>query len=125
MGLFNSIFGDSKEAADSLNWLALTQKSQLSEIILASNTQPIAIFKHSTRCSISRMALRQFEAEFNLHEIPLYYLDLLNYRDISNEIAEKFKVIHQSPQLLLIVNGNCIYTSTHENISAKSLEEYV
>lgn len=126
MGFFNSIFGDKDDTVSAVNWVALTQKSQIDEIIVASNNQPIVIFKHSTRCSISRMALKQFESHFDLQDkITLYYLDLLNFRDISNEIVVKFNVLHQSPQLLLIVNGSCVYSSTHENIDAASLQQFV
>ncbi len=89
-----------------------------------SPQQPVAIFKHSTRCSISRMALKQFENEFDLEgSVTPYYLDLLNHRDISNEIATRFQVYHQSPQLLLIKEGKSIYDASHSDIDAVELKE--
>jgi bacillithiol system protein YtxJ len=92
-----------------IHWRPLTTPEQLDEIITLSFTTPVAVFKHSTRCSISRMALKQFENEFDLEGIVTpYYLDLLNHRDISNEIATRFDVYHQSPQLLLIKEGKSI-----------------
>jgi bacillithiol system protein YtxJ len=88
-----------------------------------SHQQPVAIFKHSTRCSISRMALKQFENEFDLEgSVTPYFLDLINYRDISNEIATRFEVYHQSPQLLLIKEGKSIYDASHSDIDALELK---
>jgi bacillithiol system protein YtxJ len=88
-----------------------------------SHQQPVIIFKHSTRCSISRMALKQFENEFDLEgRVTPYFLDLLNHRDISNEIATRFDVYHQSPQLLLIKEGKSICDASHSDIDAVELK---
>jgi bacillithiol system protein YtxJ len=110
-----------------LNWLPLESIDQLEEIIEISKQKSIVIFKHSTRCFISKSALRSFEAEYNIssHKMDAYYLDLLNYRDISNEIATRFNVVHQSPQILVIKNGVCVYHASHENIQANDLEKFV
>ncbi|MEN9875523.1 MAG: bacillithiol system redox-active protein YtxJ [Bacteroidota bacterium] len=126
MTLFKSIFGDSENNnsnASKINWIELTDLGQLNEIMDLSHQQPVAIFKHSTRCSISRMALKQFENEFDLEgSITPYFLDLLNHRDISNEIATRFEVYHQSPQLLLIKEGKSIYDASHSDIDAVELK---
>jgi len=133
MSLFNSLFGNSSESdnkdtnQNGLNWNALTQIAQLDEIVEESAEKPVVIFKHSTRCSISRMALKNFEREYNLEEseVAPYFLDLLEHRDISNEIAQKFQVIHQSPQLLLIKNGKSVYDVSHSEIDAEALKSKV
>jgi len=125
MSLFNNFFGSTpqEETNSKINWLQLTDISQLDEIEDASNSKLVVIFKHSTRCSISRMALRQFENEFEANENVLsYYLDLLNHRDISNEIASKFSVVHQSPQLLIISKEKCIYNASHSDIDARVIK---
>ncbi len=126
MTLFTSIFGDSENKnnnSSKINWIPLTDLGQLNEIIELSHQQPVAIFKHSTRCSISRMALKQFENEFDLGDAVVpYFLDLLNHRDISQEIATRFDVYHQSPQLLLIKEGKSIYDASHSDIDALELE---
>jgi bacillithiol system protein YtxJ len=126
MTLFKSIFGDSENNnsnASKINWIELTDLGQLNEIMDLSHQQPVAIFKHSTRCSISRMALKQFENEFDLEgSVTPYFLDLLNYRDISNEISTRFEVYHQSPQLLLIKEGKSIYDASHSDIDAVELK---
>lgn len=128
MSLFNNFFGSTPhEVTNSkINWLPLTDISQLHEIEDASNSKLVLIFKHSTRCSISRMALRQFENEFEANENVLpYYLDLLNHRDISNEIAVKFSVVHQSPQLLIISKEKCILNASHSDIDAGVIKNYL
>lgn len=128
MSLFN-FFGkdDNKDNTSSnMDWNALTDIKQLDEIAEESNENPILIFKHSTRCSISRFALKQFENEFNLEgSIKPYFLDLLMHRDISNEIADRFGVQHQSPQVIVIKNGSAIYNASHQDIEAGRLDALV
>ena len=127
MTLFTSIFGDSENKnnnSSKINWIPLIDLGQLNEIMELSHQQPVVIFKHSTRCSISRMALKQFENEFDLEgTVTPYFLDLLSHRDISNEIATRFEVYHQSPQLLLIKEGKSIYDASHSDIDAVELKE--
>ena len=99
---------------------------QLNEIINESTENAVLLFKHSTRCSISRMALRQFENEFDLQlKVTPYFLDLLEHRDISNEIAIRFDVVHQSPQLILIKDGKAIYYASHSDIEVEVLKQYL
>jgi bacillithiol system protein YtxJ len=125
MSFFKNIFNSSeeKESNDNkINWNELTDLGQLNEIIAVSNEKPVAIFKHSTRCSVSRMALKQFENEFNSSDkVTPYFLDLIAHRDISNEIANRFGVTHQSPQLILIKEGKAIYNVSHSDIDAEEL----
>lgn len=109
-----------------MHWNELTSIDQLELIVTQSETQPVLIFKHSTRCSISRFALKQFEFEFDLQEAILpYYLDLLNYRDVSNEIANRFNVHHQSPQVIVLKNREVIYHESHEGIAVSELRKHV
>ena len=125
MSFFKNIFNSSDDKdfkENKINWNELTDLVQLDEIIAISNEKPVAIFKHSTRCSVSRMALKQFENEFNsLDKVTPYFLDLIAHRDISNEIANRFGVTHQSPQLILIKNGKAIYNVSHSDIDAEEL----
>lgn len=128
MSLFEKLFGSSEDEnkASKIEWKQLTDLDQLDAIVEESNTKPVAIFKHSTRCSVSRMALRHFESDFDLEDkiIP-YFLDLLEHRDISNEIATRFEVEHQSPQLILISRGKSIYDASHNSIEAEDLKRYL
>lgn len=129
MSFLSSLFGDSdqnKPSETKINWIALTSLEQLDQIETESKDKQILIFKHSTRCSISKMALKQFEREFDLDsKVKAYFLDLIAYRDVSNEIASRFDVIHQSPQLLLIKDGKCIYHVSHSDIDAEALKSKI
>lgn len=129
MSFLNSIFGssDNSEAPKSnINWTELTNILQLQEVEAISNEKPVVIFKHSTRCSISRMALKQFEREYDLENVvDAYFLDLIAHRDISNEIADKFNVYHESPQLILIKNGKAVYNVSHSDIDAAALKNKI
>jgi bacillithiol system protein YtxJ len=106
-----------------MNWIALENAAQLQEIKEKSATRPQIIFKHSTRCSISVVAKNRLDKGDAPEGTDFYYLDLLNYRAISNEIAEMFAVHHQSPQVLLIKNGECTYEETHSGIQMDDIEE--
>ncbi|MCF8301307.1 MAG: bacillithiol system redox-active protein YtxJ [Haliscomenobacter sp.] len=106
-------------------WSNLTEESQIAEIIALSNSIPIYIFKHSTTCGISAQAKENLEISFKNTDKPflLYYLDLLKYRSISNEVASKLNVHHQSPQLILVHNGEVAFTTSHHKIKTNILED--
>jgi len=129
MSFLNSIFGSSENTnspKSNVNWTELTDIAQLLEVTAISSEKPVVIFKHSTRCSISRMALKQFEREYDLNEtVDAYFLDLIAHRDISNEIASRFNVYHESPQLILIKNGQAVYDVSHSDIDAVALKEKI
>jgi bacillithiol system protein YtxJ len=100
-----------------MNWIAITEEKQLEQIREDSKQQPVVILKHSTRCSISSMAKNRLDRETPPNSIPFYYLDLIRYRAISNKIAEEFNVHHESPQVLIIKNGECTYDESHNGIT--------
>lgn len=107
-----------------MNWNKLETPEQLQEIIQNSDATPVLIFKHSTRCSISTMALSRFERQWNQEKIgnvQPYYLDLIKHRDISNLIAEKLGITHESPQVLVVENGKCTYHASHSAIYFEDL----
>lgn len=111
-----------------MNWIQLNSIEQLSEITQESENQQILIFKHSTTCSISATALARIERKWNqaeLSDTKTYFLDLLRYRPISGAVATTYKVEHESPQVLLIKNGNCIYHESHWAISYEDIKEQI
>lgn len=111
-----SFFKKNKEIKR-IPWNQLNNIGQVDQIIEKSNQSPVLIFKHSTRCSISTMALKKFERDYKeTTDIKFWFLDLIQYREISNEIAERFEITHQSPQVILIKNGKSIYSSSHNGI---------
>mgnify|MGYP003394247348 CR=1 FL=1 len=108
-------------------WLQLIAEEQLMDVNLLSqksSVKAIVLLKHSTRCSISTMALNRLERSWKLpeKEVPTYILDLLNYRGISAKIEKLYGVMHESPQILVIKNGKCIYTSSHSDINVPAIE---
>jgi len=106
-----------------MNWKNLTDEQQLTEIREKSTERPQVIFKHSTRCSISSVAKSRLDKSPDPEGMDFYYLDLIRYRSISNKIAELFEVHHESPQILLIKNGECIYDESHLSISIDEVKQ--
>jgi len=131
MGIFNDLFSgkntNSEEQQDQLTWIQLTSVDQLIEIEQNSAKRPQIIFKHSTTCGISSMVLRSFKNSYFLegNQADLYFLDLHRYREVSNEVAYKFQVFHQSPQVLVIKNGSAVANESHGGITSLNLSHYI
>jgi len=105
-----------------MNWEYLVESSQLDQLIEESKSNPLLIYKHSTSCSVSRVALDRLERNWNINaDLKLYFLDLIRYRSISNEIANRFGVPHESPQVLIIENGQAIYDASHFDINFQDI----
>ena len=109
----------------SVPWIPLTSANEVDTIRERSEAQPCVIFKHSTRCGISAAAKMRLEDDwsFDTTAVQPYYLDLLQNRSVSNLIAETFQVHHESPQLLLIHHGECVYEASHLGITVDELLE--
>ncbi len=103
-----------------MNWKKLTETTQISEIRELSNSKPVLIFKHSTRCSVSSMSLdrllRNWKTEDGEKVVP-YFLDLIAFRKLSDQIEEEFGVAHESPQVIIIRDGRAVYDNSHFGIS--------
>ena len=106
-----------------MNWNQLKSQEELGQIIEASSIRPQVIFKHSTTCPISSMAKMRLEDKWDLTDVDAHYLDLLSFRTISNQIAETLSVHHESPQLILIMDGECVYDASHFDITVDELKE--
>lgn len=109
-----------------MNWIQLKSISQLEDIKKQSENHPVLIFKHSTRCSTSRMSLDRLERNWKSEEmesISPYFLDLLSFREISNEIADSFNVEHESPQVLVISKGKSVLDLSHFEIDYNQIKE--
>ncbi|MGW9686514.1 bacillithiol system redox-active protein YtxJ [Flagellimonas sp. 2504JD1-5] len=129
MGIFNNLFGNKEQSTKEekqVPWIPLVAMDQLNEIKEKSKERTQLIFKHSTTCGISRMVLNMFTSSYALGEdIDVYFLDLHAHRDVSNAVASTFQVMHQSPQLLIIKNGEATYHTSHGAITDINFEEYV
>jgi len=128
MDFFKTMFG-SKDSIPKENfpWIPLEEIEQLDQLVEESQTQYVLVFKHSTRCGVSRFSLQAFESEFKIDssKVSLYFLDLLKNRGLSNEIASRFDVVHQSPQVLLIRNSEVVFTESHGQINAQELRHLI
>ena len=131
MGLFDKVFKSqrdiSKNEIQEVPWHALTDQEQIEKLESESKEKCVAIFKHSTRCGISRMVLNNFERNYDLKETDhkIYFLDLLANRDISNRVAEKFNVRHESPQIIILKNGEVVHHASHQSIEVESLKKHL
>ncbi|HET8735584.1 MAG TPA: bacillithiol system redox-active protein YtxJ [Pricia sp.] len=131
MGFFKSIFSgrndDAKKEERQVSWIPLTGSEQLDAIERKSASRPQLIFKHSTTCGVSRMVLNLLEKNPLLQEdrFDLYFLDLHRHREISDEAAQRFGVLHQSPQLLVLKDRQTVAHASHGGIPEISLEEFL
>ena len=108
-----------------MNWINLEDEKQLDELIAKSEATPQVIFKHSTRCSVSSMAKNRLDKNDAPSGSNFNFLDLIKHRNLSNKISEYFDVRHQSPQILVIINGKCVYNESHSGISFDEIEEEI
>ncbi|HAO46787.1 MAG TPA: bacillithiol system redox-active protein YtxJ [Ferruginibacter sp.] len=106
-----------------MNWIELNHPQQLSHIRELSRSRPQVIFKHSTRCSLSSVAKDRLERTGQPDSADFYFLDLLKFRSLSDQVAEDFAVYHESPQVLLIKDAECIYEESHGAISMNAIIE--
>jgi len=124
MGILD-IFNVNKEKSK-VEWNIINSSKDLEKILKDSMFKKQMIFKHSTSCSISKMALNRTESRWDLNDqITPHYLDLLNNRELSNQIAQDYKVNHESPQVLIIEKGICIYHNSHNGIRVEEIKANV
>ena len=107
------------------NWISLTEESQLESLKQLSFQKPQVVYKHSTRCSLSSVALHRLENAPEKPDADYYLLDLIRFRSLSDRVAREFDVHHESPQVLLIKDGNCVYEESHLGITMTELAEQV
>lgn len=109
-----------------MNWNVLESDEQLEKLLVSS--EPQLVFKHSTRCPVSFAALKRFELEWDEEinkSVNPCFLDLITYRNLSNKIEEVLGVKHQSPQIILLKNGEVLFHTSHLSISAKKLLTHI
>ena len=128
MGLFDKVFKSDRDLAkkeiEEVPWHALTEVSQLEKIEKESEEKPVVIFKHSTRCGISRMVRNNFERNYDLprdEKLKLYMLDLLANREVSNEVANRFGVRHESPQMIILKDRQVVHHASHQGIDLEDV----
>lgn len=128
VSIFSMAFVPSENSEKkNVNWINLIDPAQVESILVTSQNKPALIFKHSTRCSISAKSLAGFEKNWKMNDedCDLYFLDLLTFRAVSNKVAERSGVAHQSPQVIVIYEGQAVYSSSHQAISAKEIRKVI
>ena len=130
MSFFNKMFGtedSKKQETKGFQWKILSSEADLQAAIAQSDSKNVVLFKHSTRCSISSMAKSRLERGWDISDeaADIYYLDLIQYRNVSNAIATNLGVQHQSPQVIVLRNGKAIYNASHSAIYAQSIKEHL
>lgn len=127
MGLFDIFKTKETEPTPNLNWFTINSSDQLKELDRLSDDKLMVIFKHSTSCPISKMAFKRFqkEADFDTDKADLFYVGVLDQRDISNAIASHYGVMHQSPQLIIIKNGDVVHHASHSAIVPSSVNRFI
>ena len=126
MSFLNNLFKSQKEQLPE-GWISLNNETQLYEAIKTSFQKPVVLFKHSTTCGISSGAKYELESnwDFKADDLDFYYLDLLQYRSISNKIAELTGVIHQSPQVIILKDGKVLFKTSHHAISVAGMKKAI
>ena len=107
-----------------MHWIHLTDEDQLQNIIVRSQEKPQVIFKYSNRCYLSSVVFDRLQKDCCPEQIDFYFLDLIAYRSISNKVSELFDVTHQSPQILLIKDGECVFNESHSEICLEEILEH-
>ena len=116
MGLFSS--------KKNIEWRHITEMSHLDEIVEASKSKPQLIYKHSTRCGVCSMVRNRLDSEWSHNgRIDPWHLDLLAHRDISNAIANRFNIRHESPQIIILSNGNAVVHVSHASLGSRDLDQ--
>ncbi|MCO6146463.1 bacillithiol system redox-active protein YtxJ [Flavobacterium sp. NRK1] len=126
-GKFSSDKDSKNHSVEVTAWNDLTSLNELDEIIQESELITIIVFKHSTRCDMSSAMLKRFEQDYNLNadSAKPYFLDVIADREVSNEIALRFEVIHQSPQIIVIKKGRAVYSASHGDILVKDILVFI
>ena len=107
-----------------MHWIHLTDQEQLQHIIVRSQEKPQVIFKYSNRCYLSEIIFRRLQKDCCPEQVDFYFLDLIAYRNISDKVSDAFHISHQSPQILLIKDGECIFDESHSEISLEEILEH-
>ena len=125
MGFLDNLFNQQKEEALKHNWKILNDEAQLEQLKQDSFHKPVVIFKHSIRCGISSMIKFNLESDWDFAEADMdfYYLDLINYRSVSNLVASDLGVGHQSPQVIVLKDGRATFDTSHHAISVAKLHD--
>jgi len=101
------------------------QLDELEQLLSASNTRPLLLFKHSYSCGISAEALDELVEHLNGGPASVQYaiVTVQTHRDISNAVSARLGVRHETPQAILIRDGKAVWSASHFRVNAASIEK--
>lgn len=111
-----------------MNWTKIENEQDLNDLNEISRKKICLLFKYSTRCPTSGVALDRLERDWNpdeMEEVEPYFLDLIKHRNLSNVIADHYDVMHESPQIILIEKGKSIFDTSHFWIKYENIREAI
>lgn len=108
-------------------WVKTDNSLDIDQLMEESKKTPILLFKHSTTCGISAASKAGLEENYEkyLNNTYFYYIDLLKYRKLSDKVAEELGVLHQSPQIILLMNGEVKFHTSHQGINSELIESKI
>jgi len=107
--------------------LSLTTLAQLDDLIAGAGTRPVLLFKHSETCGMSHQAHAEVRDAVDdpTFDTDIHLVSVQASRPVSQAIAARFKVVHQSPQVLLVQDGVVRWHTSHLAITADALRAAV
>ena len=103
----------------------LQQLAQLDQLLAESQARPVLLFKHSFTCGISAEALDQIIDHLNSNDLDVTYaiVTVQTHREVSNEIAARLSVRHQTPQAIVIKDGRAVWSASHFRVNAAEIRK--
>lgn len=122
MGLFDTVKeAFSGETSDV--WQKISQTSHVDSIIESSSERPQLIYKHSHRCSVCFVAKGDLEqsSEEILDHADMHFVNVVHHREASDYIASELDIRHESPQVILVDQGDVVWHASHGSIEAEKM----
>jgi len=105
---------------------SIRQVAGSDELLSALGDGPAVIYKHSNRCALCFRTLKEVQEFAQRHpDVPVFMIDVVKHRSVSNLVAEEYGVVHQSPQALVIREGVSVWHASHLSITAGELEDAI
>ena len=103
----------------------LTTSEAFDDLVARSHEQPFIVFKHSNRCPISADAKERVEDAVSegVIDLPVFCVVVHDVRELSDHIASSLNVPHQSPQVIVVTDGNAVYDADHGDITGAGIQE--
>ncbi|HSK73725.1 MAG TPA: bacillithiol system redox-active protein YtxJ [Pyrinomonadaceae bacterium] len=101
----------------SANFIEINSTEELNEVFEESGRKPVVLFKHSLTCPISAGVY----GEISRVEADIYLVVMQMARNVSNEIASRTGIRHESPQAIVLKNGEPVYHASHYDVSAEEV----